>query len=536
KKHIKEAIGKIKWFFPRVLTTNLSDLKTSENSIHLELQCPYFSNKENSKLFSILNNIFTDNIIFVKIYYGSFSQPLFSLKNFYDLEHEKFFYTKDLFKQFYLQLQKEIDINITPFKELPSNNIQDYWEIKKLNISHLISYSENRISKEHLDFNLKSLNRLLEFHDKLYDNLKDIDNFKDNKKEYFYNNYVKAIKFIPLFQSYGVGQYFLYFYPLDLNFIDFKHLLHNAFQKIKFPARIDNSNSFLINFLWPYRNPNDKLLNWLTKSKKVIREYCIFFIKKVYQLFHFDRNLGTAGWDLDFNRFRTYLQEVLFEPNYPIHDLKLKEINIGDIVISDYLTPDSSEYRALTELYNWKSSDIKSYLATKYNIANDIVDLLKKELIFPYIIPKNLDLIKKILIIVPNVKEENKEKILKIFSYFNIGFIYEIEGEYWIYGFNEEVKFESGLMIKLHLPDCQLDEFEKLFDLVFEYLDIKHYVILNDLIDGKNLLKSIYGSLDFLKSYNPLKNLIWNKNDKIWMNNKLFDGKFNKIYPDLFPK
>jgi len=242
------------------------------------------------------------------------------------------------------------------------------------------------------------------------------------------------------------------------------------------------------------------------------------------------------GWDLDFNRFRVYLQKVLFDPSYHIPYPKLKKINIGDLNVSEYFSPDSTEYKALIKLYSWKSSDIKSYLATRYNIVHDILELLEKNLIFPYISPKNLDLIKKIYIILPDVKREQNNKLLNIFSFFNIGFIYEIEGEYYIHGFPEEIKFENGLMIKLHLPDCQLDEFEKLFDLIFEYLGIKHYVILNDLVDGKNLLKSIYGGLDFLKSYNPLKNLSWNNKDKIWMNHKLFDGKFNKIYPDLIPK
>ena len=157
-------------------------------------------------------------------------------------------------------------------------------------------------------------------------------------------------------------------------------------------------------------------------------------------------------------------------------------------------------------------------------------------MIFPFISLKNLDLKQKIYIILPAVKKEHNETLLKIFHFFNIGFIYEIEGEYFIQGFQEEIRFENGLMIKLYLPDCQLDEFEKLFDLIFEFLEIEHYIILNDLVDGKIFLKSLYGNLNFLKSYNPLKNLIWNKKDKIWMNHKLFSNKFEKIYPPLEKK
>jgi len=80
-----------------------------------------------------------------------------------------------------------------------------------------------------------------------------------------------------------------------------------------------------------------------------------------------------------------------------------------------------------------------------------------------------------------------------------------------------------------------MESCNQLFDLLFKYLDIKDYLILNDLVDGSQLLKSIYGSLGFLKEYNPLKNLIWNPKDKQWMNHKLFTQKFEPLYPDLLP-
>jgi len=530
----REMIDKIKWLFPRVLSSNISNYETHNKYIHLQFQGQYLNSKETHILFSILNDMFKKNILFIRIYYSSQSRPAFLLKDFYDLEQEDFFYTKDLFEQFYRYIQKSISISVNPIKKIASKNGNHYWRRK--NISHLIRHVEYHVSKEHIDFNLKSLYQLVAFHKNLVDNLRDLETFKVIKKEYFFTNFIASIKFIPVFQRFGFGQYFFYFFPLELDEIDFKHFLHNSFQTIRYPTRIENSNSFLINFLWPYRNPNIKLLNWLTKSKKVIREYCVFFIKKIYQLFHFDYNLSEIGWDLDFNKFRMFFQKILYDPNYHIPDPKLKEINLGDLIDSDYFTPDSKEYKSLTELYNWRSSDLKSYLARRNKNLNNILELLNKNLIFPYISPKNLDLIKKIYIILPDVKKEQNEKLIKVFSFFNIGFIYEIEGEYFIYGFNEEIEFENGLMIKLYLPDCQLDEFEKLFDLIFEYLGIKHYLILNDLVDGKDLLKSIYGNLDFLKSYNPLKNLIWNKKDKIWMNQKLFDLEFNKIYPELIPK
>jgi len=527
----REGIEKLKWLFPMVIVLPMLEYKTREHYVYFELQIPNLSLKEKQLLNSILYNIFKDNIINIKSYLFSGFYEAFSRKDFYDFEKANFFYTKDLFEEFFHYIQYKLNNNIHPISESFSNISKDLWG-KKTELSNFITLIEKRVSKEHIDFNLNNINKLLSYYKNLESNLLDLENFKNSKNKYFFRNYIKSIKIIPSFQHFGFGQYYLYFYPRDLKDIDFKHILHNSFQKIKFPINIDNSNSFLIKFIWPYQNPNKSVLNWLIKSKKVIREYCLFFVKKVFQIFHFNYNLSANEWDLDPNRFRIYFQNILFNPDYELIIPRMKEFKIGDINISNYFTPDSSEYIALTQLFNWKSLDIKSYLGTRnYNIINQIVELLEKKLIFPFISAKNLDLSERLYIILPKVIREDINILIKIFNFFNIGFIYEIEGEYYIQGLNEEIKFENGLMIKLYLPDCQLDEFEKLFDLIFEYLGFKHYLILSNLVNGDDFLKSIYGNLDFLKLYNPLKNLIWNNKDKIWMNHKLFTNKFEKIYP-----
>jgi len=53
---------------------------------------------------------------------------------------------------------------------------------------------------------------------------------------------------------------------------------------------------------------------------------------------------------------------------------------------------------------------------------------LKKNLIFPYLSLKNLDLKDKVSLILPEITPESKEKLLAIFSDFNICYIYETEG------------------------------------------------------------------------------------------------------------
>ncbi|MFX1317373.1 MAG: hypothetical protein ACFE9T_16030, partial [Promethearchaeota archaeon] len=120
-----------------------------------------------------------------------------------------------------------------------------------------------------------------------------------------------------------------------------------------------------------------------------------------------------------------------------------------------------------------------------------------------------------------------------IFQYFNFGYIYEIEGEYYIHGFDEKNKIYSGLMIKLYLPNCELAEFLRIFEYVFRYLKVEKYLIITDLVDGESLIKSVYGSKSFLGKYNPLQNLIWNAKIEKWENHKLFSKTFEYLYPEF---
>jgi len=230
------------------------------------------------------------------------------------------------------------------------------------------------------------------------------------------------------------------------------------------------------------------------------------------------------------------MQDVLFNPKYEPELSGIREFALSEISDHGIYGPDTQEFKALTQIYNTHSFDMKSYIGTRsYSIINNITHLLEKKLIFPYVSLKNLDFQDKISIILPDITKRLNEKILRIFSFFNVCRIYEIEGEFFIYGFNKEKTFENGLLIELWFPKCEVDEFFNVFDLLFQYLGIKHYLILTDLVKGKTLLKSVYENIDFLKEYNPLMNLKWNDKDKIWMNHKLFNEKMEKIYPELIP-
>ncbi len=507
----------------------------SSNILYVMFYIPYLNSEEKCSLISILTDVFKENLISVKRYLWSYVIKAYSRKDFFDLEQNEFFYTKDLFEQYFLNMRSILGETQKPLPEAPNTVLTKFWS-KEDDLPTLIKSVEDRVRNERVDLDLDNLRNLVELNKLLKDKILDLEGFKTSREKSFFKNYIKSINFIPSFQRFGMSQYTLYFYPTDINKIDYKLLLNNSFQSISYPAQIDKSNSFLIQYISPYRNPGvSTYLNWLTKSKRIVREYCLFFVKKMYQLFHFNYNLSSKGWDLDPNRFKIYFQNILFNPDYKIQLLDLKEFNIGNIDCSGYLGPESTEFKALSQIYSWKSLDIKTY-ATKQNfsIHASIIELLKKGLIQPFLSLKNLDVVEEITIILPDVKKEHNESILKIFSFFNIGFIYEMEGEYYIHGFDEVVKFENGIMIKLYFPDCQIDEFEKLFDLLFEHMEIDHYLILNDLIDGKNLIKSTFNGLKFLETYNPLTNLIWNVKDKKWRNHKLFNENFEPVYPDLF--
>lgn len=524
-------VEKVKVYFPRALINDTKELISNKSLIYIEIYTPYMTKNEKEQFYSMLYSNCQDNIEYAKSYLWCGKIQALSRKNLYDFNTNQFFYSKDLYEQFFLYVQKVLGKPLKIKKERENRFQEKFWGSQS-DMSKLAREMNYHDEIEKVDLNSSNLNKLLKFETSLKNYLLDDIKFKEFKKGKIYNKY---IKFIPAFQHFGMEHFFLYLYPRDINEVDFKFLLTNTFQKIEYPACIDTSNSFLIKYVMPYRFPNLKYIHWLTKAKKIIREYCAFSIKKMHQILHLDYNLSSNGWEYNKDRFKVYMEKILFNPNYKIKIPKIKTFNIRDKTDSKCFTPNSTEYKNLSQLYNRDSVDLKSYLGSnKYAKIDQITDLIRKDLIFPYITFKNLGLQKEIKIILPNIKKELNTTFLKVFSFFNIGFIYEIEGGLYIDGFLQEKKFENGLMIKLYLPKCEIHEFLRLFELLFQYLGIKHYLILHDLVDGTNLIESIFGNLDFLKEYNPLTNLKWNPKDKIWMNHKLFTEKFEKIYPDLF--
>ncbi|MFX1337748.1 MAG: hypothetical protein ACFFDK_03995, partial [Promethearchaeota archaeon] len=535
-KETDDILNKIKAFFPRVVNDSGINFFSNERLRLVQLYLPNITEEEKELLIAIILNLFSENIISLKRYFFEGFLTPGDLKDFFDINNREFFYTPDLFEQFYIYINKIFGNELNSIEEKKFNKSVLFWS-KNKNFKNLVKQIDDRVSREQTEFDFNKLSNLVNFHKNLEKIIITQDKMKLLKTQDFFQKYVKTIKFKPTLHHFNIGQYYLHIRPKDLNEIDFKLLFQNTFQKVKYPAYIDDTPSLFIKFLFPYRNPNMTYINWLAKSKKIISEYCIFYVKKFYPILHFDYNLGSNGWELEANHFKAFLQKVLFEPGYSKELSILKEFNIGDSRNSKNYSPNSDEFKNLSEIFDWKSIDLKSILGSRnYSLIDKITSLIQNNLIVPYIKLKNLDLQDKIYIILPSVEKKSIEVIIKVFSFFNYCFIYEIEGEFFIYENLDEIKFENGLLIKLYLPQTEISNFQKNFDLLFHYLKIKKYLILNDMVNGEELIKNIYGSSKFLETYNPLKNLIWNDKDRIWINHKLFNEKFEPIYPDLIPK
>ncbi len=531
---VRATLSIIKNYFPKSYFYETIDLFNNQELIFLQLFIPYLNSNEKITLISILYNIFKENIISFKRYAWDGFLQTFSRKDFYDFNKKEFFCSKDLFNQYFLYIRGILGEELKPFEEKSVSTVK-FWS-KKKNMTSLIKKINQRIYSEGISFNTKDTQELLNFHQNLEKYFLSEQKFDIVKREKFFKQYVKSIKFFPALQNFGLGQYFLYITPFDLEDIDFKLLFTNTFQKIKHLVSIDNSNSLFIKYIFPYNDPNTSYLNWL-RSKNKIREYCLFSVKSISQIFHFNNNLSSNGWFLDSNNFSTYIQNILFNPNHKVQTSEVKDFNIGDFSISDYHTPDSFYFKTLLHLYNWHSIDIKKKInVNNKSIFTEIQPLIKEKIVFPYIKLKNLGFKEIIYVFLLNPEKGTIEILKSIFHFFNLAFVYEIEGEYNIHGFIKKKKISSGLMIKLYLPDCELSEFLRIFEYIFQYLKVEKYLILTDMVKGDSLLRSVYGNSSFLKNYNPLQNLIWNAKRRTWINHKLFSKNFEYLYPELILK
>jgi hypothetical protein len=524
-----EKLNEIKFYFPRVIILDGEDILLKKQLLYLEIYLQNISVYEKEELISIFYSIFKDNLIYILRIYSHGIQKIFSLKDYYDFQKNSYFYTRDLFSQYERFIKSIFGTSMDKISQ--KNKIERKFLLSEKNdMDSLVSTVYKRNSWEQTNFDIQKLHKLEQFHKNLNEILSSPDKFRKIKNESFFKQYIQSINFIPQFQRFSFSNYFLWFKTSNLDQINKKSLLINTFLSVKYPAEInEDSSSFLISYLFPYLTPNNSYFNWLLKSKKNFTEYLLFSIKNIYQILHFNYNISPNGWALDANHFSSFAKKVIYKEKYTLPIPSLKRYDL--LTISDTtLAPRTQEFYDLKNLYTYQSEDLKSFLAQeKHYRIDSFLNLHSKELLFPYLELKNLGFREVFYITIPNISPQVIDTLIKIFGFFNYCFIFEIEGEFFIQEMNDVHSFENGLFIELHLPDCEFSEFYNAFHEIFDLLGIERYSILHDLVDGKQFLKEAFGDLKFLENYTPLNNLEWNNKDKIWINPKLFDDKFNYL-------
>ncbi|MBD3342527.1 MAG: hypothetical protein GF353_25735 [Candidatus Lokiarchaeota archaeon] len=531
----EKKILQLKQYFPRFIIRKVEGLNTEKRYIKSIFYFPALNPGEKQELISILMNIFGKDLLEIKPFFSSGFIEHFSLLDYYDLEKGEYFYTKDLFEQFNAYVSKILkDISvprITPFKGTYPNLLIG----KEKLISDLANKISSNATADTLKLDKPQLNQLIKDYYSFEKYLQDRDLLSQFQQSNIYKTYIKGINFKINYQKFGLSNYYLYIQPLfykalDDDFkIDLRHLLQNTFEYIKAPIMADHDIPLLISFIFPYRTPNDKNIKWLAKSKKQLLGYYLYFIKKIHFNLHFEYNLGPEGWSYNAKHFRSFVHHILFEPQFKIKP-RFKTFDIGACPSNKIFSPNSRQFKTLSALYKQKQKkEIK-----KTDFLNKIRSLSKEKLVYPYLSLKNLGLDHTYLIIIPHVRRDDKERLLKIFSYFNHSRIYEIEGESFLHGKDIE-SFELGLVIKLYLPALEFSPFQTFFHEVFEYFGFNNFLILKDIAKLSGFIKSLY-DLSELEEYNPLGNLQWSELDKKWLNWKLYDEEFNKKFPPLNPK
>ncbi|TFG24499.1 MAG: hypothetical protein EU532_12510 [Promethearchaeota archaeon] len=505
-----KALSGIILYFPRVLIYHVKDIFSGNTYYYVEISTPALKSKELMLFISILYNLFKDDLIYLKNHIWSGFITRFSTRDFYDFEKKEFFYTEALYVQYLAYVESLLQNN---YKSISYKKFtwSDLFWLKSGDISDLVKMVNRRKSKEKIFFEFEILLELENFFSNMNPYILNKEEFTKLKDKLFFQNFIKSISFIPAFRKFNLSQFVSYCVFNDMNQVEFNSFLIENLLKIEYPACLDSTIPILSFCVLPQNELNQSFLKPFNTPDKNIREYCGFFIKEIILLFHFQLNFTPEGLDYDSSIFKEHLQNVLFNKKYQFNTPNDIIYNFSDKENESKFRLDSPEYSDLCEIFDFKPIDIKSYIGTKkVKTVERIQNLLKKNLIFPYIKLKNLGFQENIYFFIPNLNQGSMDTLIKIFSWFNYGFIHKIEGNFYIQGVEAPLDFEYGLMMEIYFPKCELAEFKQLFDLVFEYLEIDYYLILKDFINGDILVKNLYEDPNFFDTHHPLRNV---KND-----------------------
>lgn len=520
----EKKINSLKDIFPRVVINRSIDLISGEKYTFLYLYCIELNDNEKINLLGLIYKLFNHDLILFKQFIDSYIISIFSLENFFDVENNDFFYSKDFFgelSKFSISLIKDSKISSSLKEESIELTNFNTDLVKKISFE---TYSKNLKLKKEITLNLEISQEIEDLHNNLEEKLVKSDDLSNIIK---HSKNIENIKFIPAYQKFGLENFYLYIKPSIPNEIEWKMLFPLGFKSIKYTCSLESANSYLFQYIFPSKNPNFSYLNWVLKSKREIDEYFSFSVKKIIPILNFNFNISPDGFYFGYQTFEIFVQKILFDKNFdPSIDCKV--FNVSERDEKNIKGKFDQDFQNIIDLNGQNFLDMIK-LRHKSRL-NNIKDLINKKLIFPQIkLRENTGLKFKFYAIVPDLTREQIEIIIKIFNFLNYGFIYEIEGEYYFKEEDKMIKFENGLFLKFYLPDSAFNHFKKIITQLFNYFKIEHYLLFFDLVKGDLFVNNLF---DKFKHPNPLDCHLWDKNIKKWLNHKSLTNKFEFIYPE----
>lgn len=344
--------------------------------------------------------------------------------------------------------------------------------------------------------------------------------------------YVSSIRLAPAWKRLGLSKYHLYLRPVKPKEFDYEHLLSNTFTDLKQELYLGPSKSVFISYLYPNNSPHLKSLKTQAGGKKNVLDYCLFKEIRTHSWFTI-AGFTSKGWLMEENVLDALIKRVLFSKReldggklVKVFDLDTNEMS------QDHADPQDPHRTAVFSYFHEGSIDLKRFssLATESH-AKTIKTLKENKLIALNVKLKHLRLPQKVQILIPDVKEEDMNRLLEIFKFFNYGEATEISGKIFIKNCVDE-EFEHGLFVRLRLPDINFARFRNLLIGAFNFLGITHFTFF-ELLDAKPLLKHLHGSLDFLDRYRPHENLRWDEAHRLYRADDTYDEEGKAVYPSL---
>lgn len=523
---MEEKLTKLKNLIPRTEVMRGKNALSEEKYLWIRLFIIDLDHNAKRKLVSMINNMFQEDLIFFRNIISTPFLNYFSLKDFYDPNNNDFFYSEDLFEELYkfsISLIKD-KLSLKKYK-LKTKTKLDFKLINKMFKEKISPDEFAEQTKVNKKFSLKKipLNEIAVINNSLERFFLGNEDYEGFKK---ISPFIKKIDFIPMYQKFGLENYYLYFQPEDMNNNEWKMMFPLGFKKLEYRAILSRSNSFLFNYVFPYNNPNFSYFNWLVKSKNAINKYIWFSVKKVIPILNFDYNIEFDSFFQTFYVLRKLTQKVLFSRDLDF-SFESRSFLLSDNTVGIYKGPKDNDFKDLVDL---TYMDIKNIITKKHERNLQVKNLIEKELIFPFLTLKNeVGFTNKFYAIIPDLSEIQMDKIIKIFSFLNYGFIFRISGKYFFKELGEEITFERGVFLKFYFPNSNLSQFKQIVCDLLDYFKITHYFLSFDLIEGDRFRDELFPKWSHP---NPLNCHIWNEKEGLWINHKSIVSNFEAIYPE----